>query len=95
MLRITLTSQNETETVLKVEGWLSGGDVDLLAAEGTRRLQESNQLVLELSGLRSIDRGGVAQLKQWVGERLALRGAQPFVKALLEDHGLVVQTETK
>ena len=91
MLRITRISQTPEKTVLKVEGWIWGMDVRLLTDEGTHHLQEGRSLVLDLSGVRSIDREGIAQLKQWAGERLVLRGAQPFVQALLTDHGLEIQ----
>jgi anti-anti-sigma regulatory factor len=95
MLRITLISQDTTDVVLKVEGWIAGDDVDLLACEGNRCLEQSRRLVLALSGVRLIDGAGLALLKQWAGERLALRGAQPFVAALLEEAGLASQEEER
>lgn len=88
MLRITLMDRTAKAAVLKIEGWVSGQDVQLLAEEGTRLLGESHRLVLDLSGVQSIDRMGIAQLRQWAGDRLALRGAEPFIRALLESEGL-------
>lgn len=88
MLRITLVSQTKEEAVLKVEGRVSGADVELLEQEGTRYLRNAGRLALDLTGVRFIDEAGVALLRRWSGERLALRGGSPFVRALLTDNGL-------
>ena len=89
MVRPTVISQTKAEVVLKVEGWVSRGNVVLLEEEGVRLLGESERLVLDLSGVKFIDREGIALLKRWWGDRLALRGASMFVHSLLEFHGLV------
>ena len=83
MMRITLLSQSPDEVVLKVEGWVSGEDVDLLEQEGSRWLRQAGHLVLDLSGVKSIDSRGIALLKRWPGEQLALRGESSFVHMLL------------
>ena len=93
MLRLTVTSQTSREIVLKVEGWVAGGQVDLLEEEGARQLQEAECLVLDLNGVRFIDRAGIALLKRWAGERLVLRGGSSFIQTLLQTHGL--ETERK
>lgn len=93
MLRLTVISQTREEAVLKVEGWVSGTDLSLLAEEGTRLLEEAECLVLELKGVRLIDREGIALLKRWPGERLVLRGASPFVRTRLAEHGLEVNVK--
>ena len=89
MLRLTVISQTREEGVLKVEGWVSGEDVALLEEEGTRLLGETERLVLDLEGVRFIDREGIALLKRWSGERLVLRGASLFVRTVLEEEGLM------
>jgi len=89
MVRLTVISQTKAEAMLKVEGWVSGADAALLEEEGTRLLGESERLVLDLEGVRFIDRKGIALLQRWSGERLALRGASPFVRTVLEEEGLV------
>ena len=89
MLRITVVSQSPQEAVLKVEGWLWGSDVGLLASEGTRWLREAERLVLDLTGVQFIDDAGIALLKRWPPDRLALRTGAPFIRALLETHGLI------
>ena len=88
MLRITMVSQTSEETVLKVEGWLSGEEVALLEQEGTGWLQKAKRLVLDLKGVKSIDEAGITLLQRWSGEALVLRGASSFVRALLRFHGL-------
>lgn len=83
MLRITVMSQAKKEVVLKVEGWVAGEDVVLLEQEGGRWLQQVEHLTLDLSGIRFIDEAGVALLKRWSKEGVALRGAPMFVRELL------------
>ena len=89
MLRLTVISQTKEEALLKVEGWVSGENVALLEEEGTRLLGETERLVLDLEGVRSIDREGIALLRRWSGERLVLRGASAFVRTVLEEEGLM------
>ena len=90
MIRLTIRSQTPEEVVLQVDGWVSGKDkgVDILEQEGTRLLQEAKRLVLDLKGVRFIDREGMALLQRWSGERLVLRGGSSFIQALLKAHGL-------
>ena len=88
MIRLTIRSQTPEEVVLQVDGWASRKDVDILEQEGTRLLQEAERLVLDLKGVQFIDREGIALLRRWWGERLVLRGGSPFIRALLEQHGL-------
>jgi anti-anti-sigma regulatory factor len=80
--------ETKREVVLKVDGWVSGSDVALLEEEGTRLLRESERLVLDLKGVRFIDRDGIDLLKRWAGDRLVLHGASPFLHVLLKEHGL-------
>ena len=89
MLRLTVLSQTKEETVLEVEGWVSGEDVALLEQEGTRLLGETERLVLDLKGTRFIDRAGIALLRRWQGSGLVLRGASLFVRTVLEKRGLL------
>ena len=88
MLRITVVSQTNEGVVLKVEGRVSGADVELLEQEGARYLQEAGRLTLDLAGVRFIDEAGIALLRRWSKKRLVLRGESPFVRALLAAHGL-------
>ena len=83
MMRITLLSHSPDEAVLKIEGWVSGDNVDLLEQEGRYWLQKAKHLVLDLSGVKSIDSRGVTLLQRWPDEQLALRGESSFVRMLL------------
>lgn len=88
MLRITEMSCTREETVLKVEGWVTGRGAVLLEEEGARRLRLAPHLVLDLKGVQFIDADGIAVLKRWSGNGLILRGGSLFVRALLRQHGL-------
>jgi anti-anti-sigma regulatory factor len=93
MLRLTLVRQTGKESVVKVEGWLSGPNVSLLKAEFNRLLGQSPRLVLELTGIRHIDGAGLDVLQGWWGQRLALRGVPGFVAALLGQRGLTCEQD--
>ena len=88
MLRIGVVSHTPEEVVLKVEGWIAGESVILLEEEGRRWLERTERLVLDLTGVRFIDRRGRALLKRWSEERCELRGGSPFVRAQLTSWGL-------
>lgn len=89
MIRLTVISQSVEETILKVEGWISGSNVALLEKEGARLLGETQRLVLDLSEVRFIDREGIALLQRWSGDRLVLRDASLFLRMRLRAHGLL------
>ncbi len=89
MVRLTVRSQTKEVVVLEVDGWVSDGSVALLEEEGARLLQKADRLVLDLKGVRFIDRAGIALLQRWRGERVVLRGGSSFVRMLLEKHGLI------
>ena len=89
MVRLTIRSQTAEEVVVQVEGWVSGESVPILEGEGVRLLRESKRLVLDLKGVQFIDDKGIALLKRWSGERLVLQHALPFVRLVLETHGLL------
>ena len=62
MLRLTVTRQDPDRAELQVDGRLVEEDVPLLAAEGSRLLLGSRQLVLGLAGLTYIDPAGLGLL---------------------------------
>ena len=86
MLRLTVQAQGTAETVLRIEGWVTGKEVELLDREISRLLVSAGRLVLDLGGVRSISPGGVELLHRWPG-RLELRGGSDFVRLALERHG--------
>ena len=81
-------SQSEEEALLKVEGRITGTDVALLEREIRSELDRSQRLVLDLQGLKHIDREGVELLKHWTADKLILRDTSVFVGTLLRTHGL-------
>jgi len=89
VLRITLMSQTPEEVVLKVEGRVSGADVELLEQEGARYLRDAGRLTLDLAGVRFIDEAGLALLQSWSKNHLVLRGGSAFIGALLATHGIL------
>ena len=93
MLRVTIIAQNATQTVLALDGWLTGEEVRLLEHEGRRWLDQGHQLVLDLDGVRSIDQAGMALLEGWSRTGVLLRGGSLYVRALLQSRGLSPQPE--
>jgi anti-anti-sigma regulatory factor len=88
MLHVTVQAQRQEETVLGVQGWIAGISVSLLEQAVEGHQQAGQRLVLELSAVRFVDEAGLALLRRWTGEGIALRGGSPFVRKLLEIHGL-------
>jgi anti-anti-sigma factor len=88
MLRITVVSQTPDEVVLRMEGWVSGTNVELLKQEVTHWFREAKYVVLDLTNIRFIDEAGITLLQGWSKKRLMLRGGSLFVHTLLEAHGL-------
>jgi ABC-type transporter Mla MlaB component len=88
MLRITSLSQSREEAILKIEGRITGADVALLDREIRIQFEQVQCLVLDLEGLKHIDREGLQLLKHWSGEKLVLRDSSVFVRTLLETHGI-------
>ena len=88
MLRIEVVAQSEGQVELKVDGWVAGEEVVLLAAEISRRLQQGGRLVLGLDGVEFIDEAGMALLAGWPAEHLELRGGSVYLRMLLERYGL-------
>ena len=74
MVRLTVVSQATEEIVLKLDGWLEGADVELLEREATDCLKRARSLVLDLTGVRSIDQSGIALLQTWSRDRVSLCG---------------------
>ena len=89
MLRLTAVSQTCEETVLNVEGWVAEADAELLEEELSRQLQTTGRLVLDLKGVKSIDRTGLGLLQRWIDRGVVLRDGSAFIRALLERKGLL------
>jgi ABC-type transporter Mla MlaB component len=92
MLRITVVSQSQTQVELKLDGWIAGEGVAVLATEGSRWLQTGMRLALDLEGVDFIDEAGMSLLAGWPAARLELRGGSVYLRMLLERHGLGQRT---
>ncbi len=88
MIRITVVSQTSEEVTLKIEGWVTYADVELMKEEITRWFREVHRVVLNLTHVRFIDEAGIEMLCGWPRSELVLQGGSPFVRTLLQDHGL-------
>ena len=88
MLHVTVQAERREETVLGVQGWITGAGVTLLEQAVAAHQQPRRRLVLKLSAVRFVDEAGLALLRRWTGEGIALRGGSPFVRKLLETHGM-------
>ena len=93
MLRITVLSHTPEEVVLKVEGRLAGDNVPLLEQEVNRWRPQTAQVVLDLKGVRFIDRACMGLLHRWIIAGATLCNGSAFIRALLAANGLVVQPE--
>ena len=90
MLRIRVAYSGD-ERVLAVDGWLVDARVAVLEEETRRQLEAVDRLVLDLTGLRSIDRAGIELLRNWcVGRLVLVRAESLFVRTLLAQHGVPV-----
>jgi anti-anti-sigma regulatory factor len=88
MLRLVNRSQIPEGTVIEAHGWIAGADVPLLRRELEQFGDQVGRLVLDLEGVRFIDRDGLDLLRRWLEKQLSLRSASAFVCMLLEEGGL-------
>ena len=84
MLRISHIAGTACEAVLKVEGSITGADIDLLETEIKCAFSKSPRLVLDLRGLRHIDWAALPRLRAWSVKNVVFENASPFIRALLE-----------
>ena len=86
-LRITSISQDDESAELKIEGRVTAADVALLDGEIRAEFDRVERIVLNLEGLKHIDREGLEMLKGWSGDRLVLQGCSSFIRSLLAASG--------
>jgi len=70
-------------TLLHVEGWLSSAALNLLERACREALQRGDTVVLELSGLRSLQESEARRMAGLAQSGAELVGASGFVAALL------------
>lgn len=84
MLRITRTERPE-EASLRVEGRIVGDDSAILDRECRSLLASGSTLRLDLSGVRFVDRAGVAVLRALRREGFGIEGCSPLLQEVLDD----------
>ena len=88
MLRITPHTATHRPLEPRLAGRIGAEETALLAGELQRLSQDGTHLILDLDGIRFIDRTGLDLLEQWRGQGLHLRGGSPFIQRLLRASGL-------
>jgi ABC-type transporter Mla MlaB component len=83
VIRITTIQTSEEETSLRVEGWLMGADVDVLASEGDRWLRDGRYLSIDTTGVGRIDRQGVQLLARWKATGARMLAVSATVQAAI------------
>jgi ABC-type transporter Mla MlaB component len=90
MLRLSVLQRTPRRIVLAADGWISGRDAQLLSQEGARWIGHRLGVTIDLAGVCQIDADGIALLRNWVDRGALLRDGPPYVRLLLETHGLPV-----
>ena len=88
MIRITIDRSNKLSVVLYLEGKLAAEAVNSLRRESCRWLDGSQDLIIDLEGVRFIDDDGLTLLQGLKSPRLQIRGASEFIQSLLASYGL-------
>jgi ABC-type transporter Mla MlaB component len=83
-LRVTRLDRGPRESVLALEGRLTGRELPELVQSCRSCLREHRQLALDLSGLRFADRDSAGALLSLRQRGVMLRGAAGFVLELLQ-----------
>jgi|SaaInlStandDraft_7_1057024.scaffolds.fasta_scaffold263595_1 anti-anti-sigma regulatory factor len=91
MLQIVPRMDDPDQIVLVAQGRIAGAALNLLANEVACHKQSHRPLVLDLDGVRFIDRDGTRLLRCWMADGLILRGGSLFLRLLLHKRG--VQTD--
>ena len=83
MIRITMRLEDQ-QRVFRIDGQLTAGDlpvVDRLCVEVGR------PDVLDLTDLQSVDAAGSERLRELASSGVALQGASPYLRLLLDNSG--------
>ena len=88
MLRLTRTSRDTSEVVLKVEGQIVGDWVALLESECRELLAAERHVALDLSDVSYLDPHAVRMLRELTRGPLDLVNCPPLVEDLLTEDAL-------
>lgn len=95
MIRIDILSQNADQAVMRVAGevWLDY-EINLVAQEGKRCLEQSKLLVLDLEHLHRLSDDALPQLKEWQAQdRMQILAWHHLISFKLQQHGLIPKQE--
>ena len=95
MIRIDILSQDADQAVMRVAGevYLTY-EIDLVAQEGQRCLEQSKVLVLDLEHLHHLSDHVLPQLKEWQAQgRLQIRAWHYLIRYKLQKHRLIPKQE--
>jgi len=84
-MRLSDRSPSRDKAVLQVDGWVSGGWVQVLEREGTRLLKQSRRLVLMMDGVRHVDKDGLELLRRWSRQGVVFREVSSFLTLMLSE----------
>jgi anti-anti-sigma regulatory factor len=85
MLRLTRTTEGPLGVVLKAEGLVMAEWAELLEAECRELLAVNLRVVLDLGGVRYLDRAAVHMLRELTRGTLGLVNCPPLVEELLAE----------
>ena len=83
MFRITTTTIEPDQKLLKAEGAVRGEAVRAIRLACQLELAEGRPVVLDLTGVSFIDPAGVHCVRSLAAQGVQLRGGSPFVVAML------------
>jgi ABC-type transporter Mla MlaB component len=97
-VRIDTVLQSPAQAVLRVAGRLADHEADLLDYLIAQTLAQVSAVTVDLQSVTLLDNDAVAVLRRWVvppaGQpsrvTLRLRQGKPFIRLLLETHGIPV-----
>ena len=95
MIRIDILSQSPEEAVMHVAGRVQyDRDIELVAQEGTRCLETSKLLVLDLEALHQLSDLALPLLKQWhTSGRMQILACNHQIGFKLRREGLIAKEE--
>lgn len=88
VIRVTPTIVSPREACLLVSGQIAGSHVALLEEEIAKWRGRAGRIVLDLSGVSSIDEDGLALLRRATPVDFGLRTGSAYLRSLLEAEGL-------
>lgn len=85
MLRIKATRVGRQGVLLKVEGHLVGGSARVLEQHCRERLDEGQEIVLDLSQIRYVNARGVEVMRRLMERRIRIVSSSPLLTDMLRD----------